>query len=206
MHALLFEMEPRKGHEKHYFRHAEVLRPLLAEQDDLLFIERFRSLSRPGVILSHSHWRDEASLSRWRSDPKHHNAQAAGRSRHFKDYRLRISHVLSLLRPNAERQTWSTAGAYTDVNSRTPRYLTIVASTGEPFASGGDTFQSVTAEERYLSVADVTSYEHGMDVVGSAMANAAVTSAMVTLVSRDYGMFERAEAPQYFAAANADVT
>ncbi|MEM7523235.1 MAG: antibiotic biosynthesis monooxygenase family protein [Pseudomonadota bacterium] len=200
MHALLFEMEPRAGHEAHYFRHAEVLRPLLASHDGLLFIERFTSLSRPGVILSHSHWRDEASLSKWRSDPKHHSSQAAGRIGHFKDYRIRISHVLAMARPGAERQTWTTAGAYSDVGSAHPRYLTIIASKGEPFASRGEGFQSVTAKDGYLAVSDVASYERGLDAVGAAMADPTVTSAILSLVSRDYGMFERAEAPQYFAA------
>ncbi|WP_299681053.1 antibiotic biosynthesis monooxygenase [uncultured Roseobacter sp.] len=206
MHALLFEMEPRSGHEAHYFRHADALRPLLAEHKGLLFIERFKSLSRPNVILSHSHWRDEASLSKWRSDPKHHSSQAAGRNKHFQDYRIRISHVLAMARPGVATETWTIEGAYADVEAIAPRYLTIIASTAEPVTEMGEAFRSVTIEESYLSVADAVSCDCGRSTLATALENPSITSAMLALVSRDYGMFERTEAPQYFPPAKADVT
>lgn len=204
MHALLFEMEPREGHETHYFNHAQALRPLLMKHEGLLFIERFRSLSRPNVILSHSHWRDEASLAKWRSDAKHYNSQVAGRNKHFKDYRLRISHVLKMLRQNGVTESWTTEGAYADVGATSPRCLTIVASRSEPAAIGGESFLSVTEDESYISITDATSYDHGEKIIATAMETPNVTSAMLTLVSRDYGMFERAEAPQFFPDAKAE--
>ena len=88
MQALLFEMKPRDGHEDHYFRHAERLRPFLLQQEGLIFIERFKALAQPGVILSHSLWRDEASIAKWRTDQEHHKSQTAGRLQHFEDYRI----------------------------------------------------------------------------------------------------------------------
>ena len=201
MHALLFEMEPRSGHEGHYFKHAEALRPLLAQHAGLLFIERFKSISRPNVILSHSHWRDEASLAKWRSDPNHHRSQAAGRNKHFKDYRLRISHVLKLSRKDTESLVWTTDGAYSDTDAITPRFLAIVASKGEPVDLGGENFHSVTIDGNYLCLVDATSHDHGEELIAEAAAHPNVSSAMLTLISRDYGMFERGEAPQYFPAA-----
>ena len=95
MHTLLFEVQPRAGHEDHYFAHATRLRPLLDAHPGLLFIDRFKSLVRPNIILSHSHWQDEASLARWRTDAQHRRSQAAGRNQHFEDYRIRISRVVT---------------------------------------------------------------------------------------------------------------
>lgn len=204
MHALLFEMEPRPGHEGHYFKHAEALRPLLAQHAGLLFIERFKSISRPNVILSHSHWRDEASLAKWRSDPDHHRSQAAGRNKHFEDYRLRISHVLKIVRQSCAPESWTMDGAYTDVNAIPPRFLTIVALKSEPADLSGESFQSVTVDDSFLCVADAKSHQHGEEIIADAMALPHVTSAMLTLVSRDYGMSERAEAPQYFPNAETE--
>ena len=62
MQALMFEVKPKEGHEQHYFDRAAALRPRLERNDGILFIDRYRSLSRAGVILSHSHWRDEPSI------------------------------------------------------------------------------------------------------------------------------------------------
>ena len=122
MQALLFELKPREGHEEHYFRHAAALRPLLAQQEGLNYIDRFRSLSRPGVILSHSLWRDEASLAKWRTNRRHHRSQAAGRDEHFEDYRLRISHVLAHASRGQEEKHWTRDGAYRAAESRTLTY------------------------------------------------------------------------------------
>lgn len=206
MHALLFEMEPRPGHEGHYFKHAETLRPLLAQHAGLLFIERFKSISRPNVILSHSHWRDEASLAKWRSDPDHHRSQAAGRNKHFKDYRLRISHVLKFVRQNCEPESWTVDGAYADVNATPPRFLTIVALKSDPADLKGESFRSVTVDDSFLCVADAKSQQHGEEIIAGAMARPQATSAILALVSRDYGMFERAEASQYFPTVEAERT
>ena len=59
MHALLFEVEPRPGHGDHYFEHAARLRPIVDAEPGMLFIDRYQSLARAGVILSHSLWQDE---------------------------------------------------------------------------------------------------------------------------------------------------
>lgn len=200
MQALLFEMRPRAGHEEHYFQRAAALRPLLEQQEGLIFIDRFRSLARPEVILSHSHWRDEASLARWRVDAKHHAAQAAGRNQHFADYRLRIAQVLRYLARGKSTQEWSQAGAYSDPDLQASRFLAIVASEQKPYPDYGDAFKSVNIENAYLAIVDLETEDQGRTLVTSASQETNVTGAMLCLVSRDYGMFERAEAPQYFPA------
>ncbi len=199
MQALLFEVEPRAGHEDHYFSHAAALRPLLKEHTGLIFIDRFKSLSRPEIILSHSHWRDEAAIAKWRIDAKHHKTQAAGRNKHFKDYRIRISHVLQNYARGANVAAWSSEGAYSDPETHDTRLLTIIASEQKPFAQeAGETYLSVNFDETYLTVASVQTEAAGRDLIHLASRTATVTNAMLSLVTRDYGMFEREEAPQYF--------
>ena len=40
-----------------------------------------------------SYWRDMASVRAWREDPRHLQAQAAGRSDWYEAYRVRIANV-----------------------------------------------------------------------------------------------------------------
>ena len=198
MHALLFEMKPREGHEDHYFRHAAALRPLLEQQDGLIFIDRFKSLTRPGVILSHSLWRDEASLAKWRTNTRHHKSQAAGRNKHFEDYRIRISHVLARSELDQDTVHWSRDGAYSTLASRIPHYLVIVVSRGEPLSDQGETFASVNHEGTYVTVADFENEADARAAWATAREHSSVGAASFCLISRDYGMFDRDEAPQYW--------
>lgn len=199
MQALLFEMSPRDGHEDHYFQHAARLRPILMQQDGLIFIERFMSLARPKVILSHSLWRDEASIAQWRTDRDHHKSQTAGRYKHFDDYRIRISHILQYCEPGERRKEWSTDGSYNYPASTDDRFLTIVRSKEKPVTNGGEVFKSVTESDSFLSVNDVTSEDEGRSGIKRNQSEVTVLSALLGRTSRDYGMYDRAEAPQFFA-------
>jgi hypothetical protein len=48
---------------------------------------------KPGWVLSHSTWRDEKSVVRWRSEGEHHVVQDRGRFEVFQDYHLRVGDV-----------------------------------------------------------------------------------------------------------------
>ena len=96
MLALLFEFEPRPGQLPRYLDIAASLRPSLLQTEGFLYIDRFQSLSRPEVYLSHSLWRDEASIARWRSFEPHFYAQREARENILAGYRLRISTVLQV--------------------------------------------------------------------------------------------------------------
>ena len=52
--------------------------------------ERFESLLRPGWVLSHSTWRDEKSVVRWRTEGEHHAVQEKSRFDVLLDYHLRV--------------------------------------------------------------------------------------------------------------------
>lgn len=198
MQALLFEMTPREGHEDHYFQHAAALRPILMQQDGLIFIERFKSLTRPKVILSHSLWSDEASITQWRTDRQHHKSQTAGRFKHFEDYRIRISHVLQHIEVGGAQRNWTKDGAYNGAATTPDRFLTITRTKTPPIMGEGEVFESITEANSYLIVDSVLSEADGQSKIENARGDDAVLSALFSRVSRDYGMFERAEAPQYF--------
>lgn len=94
MIAVIFEVQPHDGRTRDYLDIAADLKPLLAEIDGFISIERFQSLAEPGRILSLSFWRDEEAVARWRQMEAHRAAQAAGRNEIFRDYRLRIASVV----------------------------------------------------------------------------------------------------------------
>ena len=94
MIAVIFEVEPAEGRKDEYLGIAMDLKPLLAQVDGFISVERFESLTQPGKILSLSIWRDEDAVRRWRELEAHRRTQAAGRGALFADYRLRVAAVL----------------------------------------------------------------------------------------------------------------
>ena len=94
MIAVIFEVRPNPGQQQKYLDAAASLKPLLAEVDGFISIERFQSLSEPQKLLSLSFWRDEEAVRRWRELEAHRGVQAAGRASIFADYRLRVASVL----------------------------------------------------------------------------------------------------------------
>ena len=94
MIAVIFEFWANDERRQAYLDLSAELRPLLERIDGFVSIARFQSLSEPGKLLSLSFWRDEDAVAQWRQVERHRAAQAAGRAGIFKDYRLRVAHVL----------------------------------------------------------------------------------------------------------------
>lgn len=94
MIAIIFEVEPHADTTATYFDMAADLKPVLEKMDGFISVERFESLMQPGKFLSLSFWRDEEAVKQWRNMDEHRKAQAAGRSKVFDNYRLRVAHVL----------------------------------------------------------------------------------------------------------------
>jgi heme-degrading monooxygenase HmoA len=94
MIGLFFEVIPRDGHASRYFELAAVLKPELDRNGGVLFIDRYASLDRPNVLLSHQWWDSEEALLRWREHAQHRAIQRAGREQHFSDYRIRIGRAV----------------------------------------------------------------------------------------------------------------
>jgi heme-degrading monooxygenase HmoA len=193
MLALLFEVTPTADGYQKYLDIAAALRPALDQQEGFLFIERYRSLSRPGTILSHSLWRDEASLAAWRTLEVHHRAQVAGRNSVFVDYRIRIAAVICAR--TAESGDWQTSrlSSYRDPGAQAPRYVVITTSTQASSGAGTESFESLSRPGQFLSLK-----EEGALSVAKAQLDSVTISVRICEVERDYGMFDRREAPQYY--------
>ena len=171
MIGLFFEVIPLEGHASRYFELAAALRPELERSGGVLFIDRYGSVDRSGVILSHQWWEDEDSLIRWRAHTQHRAIQRAGREQHFKDYRLRIGPAVDASRAaSAARSLWV---SYHDTKPATP--------------TSGELFESVYREGNYLVVS-----EHAPAAQDTAAERKAFE------ITRDYTMHERTEAPQQY--------
>ncbi|MCL4153703.1 UNVERIFIED_CONTAM: hypothetical protein GTU68_029465 [Idotea baltica] len=94
MIAVIFEVIPHADKKQAYLDMAAEMRPLVEQIDGFVSVERFQSLTDPDKLLSVSFFRDEAALEDWRRLTGHRKAQEAGRTSYFKDYRLRVAHVL----------------------------------------------------------------------------------------------------------------
>jgi len=104
MIAVIFEVLPAEGREPQYLDIATALRPELDGIDGFISIERFRSITNPGTILSLSFFRDEESVTAWRTLLSHRKAQSRGRDDIFADYRLRIAEVVRDYGMNERRE------------------------------------------------------------------------------------------------------
>jgi heme-degrading monooxygenase HmoA len=94
MFPVLFEVHPKPGQWDAYLGYAKMLRPELEQVGG--FVDnniRYRSLTREGWILSLSNWQDEKAVVRWRTKMKHHEVQELGRGEVLLDYHLRVGQI-----------------------------------------------------------------------------------------------------------------
>jgi heme-degrading monooxygenase HmoA len=92
--VVIFESEPLPDRMQAYLDAAARLRPLLADVDGFISIERYASLSSRGKVLSISFWRDAEAVRGWRNDEAHRAVQSLGRASIFADYRLHVAEVI----------------------------------------------------------------------------------------------------------------
>ena len=199
MIALFFEVMPKPAHEATYFEMAAKLKPALDASGGLDFLDRSRSAVRPGWFLSHQFWRDEASMTRWRSNSAHHRVQACGRTDILADYRLRVAQVIARCDADlAPEQMPMPPYASYNHPSVPDRYIVSVLSAAPVPGLHGEVFASVYDPALTVTVASPTDAAEGHAMLAAAQAHPATRTARLCLISRDYGMFNRAEAPQYF--------
>jgi heme-degrading monooxygenase HmoA len=172
MIGLFFEVMPLEGHADRYFELAATLKPELERSGGVQFIDRYLSVDRPNVILSHQWWADEDALIRWRAHAQHRAIQRAGREQHFRDYRIRLGPEVDPLRARSAAH----AALWVSYHDNEP---------AEPVA--GELFKSVYREGKFLVVSES---EPG--------AQHASSNRKAFEIVRDYGMYDRAAAPQSY--------
>jgi heme-degrading monooxygenase HmoA len=171
MIGLFFEVIPLEGHAERYFELAAALRPELERSGGVLFIDRYTSVERPGVVLSHQWWADEEALIRWRQHSQHRAIQRAGREQHFRDYRIRIGPAVDPSRA-----------------ASVPRCLWVSYHDSEPAGpAAGELFKSVYRDGQFLVLSE-----------RAPTAQALAADSKIFEITRDYTMYDRTDAPQQY--------
>lgn len=206
MIALFFEVTPKVGEETRYLDIAGSLRPALDANGGILFLDRYKSHARPRTLLSHQIWADEGSLVRWRANGTHHRAQSAGRTSVFEDYRLRVGPVIAEGGEGGGVVPQLEGLAYNDPLLTPERFVVVVRSHTRPVSANaaGETFESVYREKEFAWVGPVADRNEGYDALRCAASDDAVSAAQLCLISRDYSLHDRREAPQYFSPESPD--
>jgi heme-degrading monooxygenase HmoA len=93
-YVIIFEAQPNPGREEEYFAISRELFAELDKQPGFLRIDRARSLLTEGKLLSISFWESEEAIEAWYHNPRHREAQAAGKSGIFKSMRITRLQVL----------------------------------------------------------------------------------------------------------------
>lgn len=210
MFAVIFEVQPKKERWDDYLALAKALKPKLEAMEGFIENERFASRRTEGRLLSLSIWRDEKSVVRWRSHGAHHGVQQKGRFEVFEDYHLRVGEITADnappegLRVEATRRDATETGAaeLVTVTEATP------AGGGTPVAEARSFGLDVSAPGLVDHEIFESIYNKGKLLLLASWRDAAAAQRFAPAISgahhravriiRDYGMFDRREAPQFF--------
>ena len=202
MISQFFEVRIKEGLISRYMDLAASLQPALTAMGGCLFIERFESLTRKNLLLSYQIWQDEGSMTAWRVHAGHHGVQETGRERIFSDYRIRIAQVIHEARPDKPAWRPDRRTPYNDPARRPPTYVIATESSNAALPLGTlwehDTFKSMYREDHFAHLVDLPDYQSGLEFGPRLFADPTTEYFRIFEVMRDYGMYERGEAPQYF--------
>ena len=217
MFSVIFEVHPKPDQWDAYLGNAKMLRPELEQVEGFIDNIRYKSLTREGWILSLSGWRDEKSVVRWRTKMRHHQVQEKGRSAILLDYHLRVGQITQDTRIqegyvlSEQRFEETEAGEGTTItliDAKRPAQWTEASNPADcseylglnPDATGminWDAFDAVlTPGDLILLLSwrakeDAEAFESTLNLPeGRRLRRVRVV--------RDYGMFDRREAPQYY--------
>lgn len=225
MFSVIFEVFPKKEKFEAYLGLAKELKPLLENIEGFVDNERFESRRRPGWILSHSTWRDEKSVVRWRTTGEHHMIQEQGRNDVFDDYHLRVGDVTADTQAPAEAPINEQRFDTTEVSSA--KWITLTELTpvaGTDLSKQSDLFSQMGLDITQAAIADhdvfASIYNPGKLALlvswkeweAAALWNPVGNSNIQALrhrlirIVRDYGMFDRRESPQYYPDAKGQST
>jgi heme-degrading monooxygenase HmoA len=222
MFAVIFEVQPKQERWNDYLDLAGMLRPELEKIDGFIDNERFTSLLDRGRVLSLSTWRDEKALIRWRTLPRHHDAQEKGRSSTFADYHLRVGEVVADTHLPQRQSLQQQRFDETEIGAAKLVTITEFRAPGDSGA-GSDALapdlglstaetSSVVSHEAFTGITDPAKslllVSWGDRAAGqrwrpSTTGGIDIRHRSVRII-RDYGMHDRREAPQYYRAVTGD--
>jgi heme-degrading monooxygenase HmoA len=212
MFVVIFEVQPKKERWDDYLALAKQLKPKLEAIDGFIDNERFRSRRTEGRLLSLSTWRDEKAVIRWRTHGEHHGVQEKGRFEVFQDYHLRVGEVTADTEPpnglaiEQKRLDETEIGAAKSVTITevTPSdgARDLAAALGLDPSAGGlvdhELFESIYKAGKLLLLASWRDAGAAGAWKPAPIAAARSPRHRQVRVVRDYGMFDRREAPQFY--------
>ena len=219
MFSVVFEVHPKSDQWDAYLGNAKMLRPELERVDGFVDNIRYKSLTREGWILSLSGWRDEKSVVRWRTTMSHHMVQEKGRAEILLDYHLRVGQITAdtripkgqaLMEQRLDETEVGEGTTLTLLDAKRPspsrvlspeeyaRYLDLPAQAEGMLA--WDVFEAVlTPGDLMLLISWRT--ERVAQAFEKTVKRPSDGRFRRVRVVRDYGMFDRREAPQYYPDA-----
>ncbi len=212
MFVVIFEVTPKHDRWDDYLALAKQLRSKLEAIDGFIDNERFGSKQTKGRLLSLSTWRDEKSVVRWRTHGEHHVVQGKGRFQVFEDYHLRVGQVMSDTAPPNEASMEPIRSDETEIGTAKfctitevwPTEKAIAAATlyqADANASGlldHESFESITSPGKLLVLASWRDGPSATDWCAKFIPSVSGIRHRQVRVIRDYGMFDRREAPQFY--------
>ena len=217
MFVIIFEVQPKKERWDDYLALAKQLKPKLEAIDGFLDNERFSSKRTEGRLLSLSTWRDEKAVVRWRTHGEHHGVQEKGRFEVFQDYHLRVGEVTADTRPPpgtslAQQRLDETevgnakAVTITEVTPADGEGPDLAKSLGLASSASGlveqELFESIYNAGKFLLLASWRDGAAAGAWTPSEIPSAPSVRHRKVRVVRDYGMFDRREAPQFYPDVN----
>jgi len=215
MFMVIFEVQPHKERFDDYLEIAKSLKPHIEKIDGFIDNERYSSKRSEGRVLSLSTWRDEKAVIRWRTLAVHHQAQEKGRFEIFEDYRLRVGEIVSDSEPPKGHTVREQRLDETEIGAAKAATISeLPAKDGKPASADlaadlglekarnpdlidHELFESIYNPGKLVLLAGWKTAAAAEKWKPTAIANNTVRHRRVRVV-REYGMFERREATQYY--------
>jgi heme-degrading monooxygenase HmoA len=198
--VVLFEVQPKKAQWDRYLERAAMLRPELEQIRGFIDNERYASERTDGRLLSLSTWASEKALVRWRTQALHRDVQEQGRFEVFDDYHLRVGEVATdSEHPDLPQTRFDVTETGSAAAATVAEVAPGVAGPTAPESSDlvdAEWYTAINTEGRRLLLASWRDADAAADWVATQTAEARYRQIRVV---RDYGMRDRAEAPQYYA-------
>jgi heme-degrading monooxygenase HmoA len=213
MFVVIFEVQPKKERWNDYLNFAKQLKPKLEAIDGFIDNERFRSKRTEGRLLSLSTWRDEKAVVRWRTHGEHHGVQEKGRFKVFQDYHLRVGEVTADTRPPKGLAVEQKRLDETEIGAAKAATITEImpgAGAGPNLADAlgldvsaeslvdHELFENIYSAGEFLLLASWRDAGAAGAWKPAPIASAQPLRHRQVRVIREYGMFDRREAPQFY--------
>jgi len=194
--GLFFEVAPNPGHLNHYFSYVEKLKPELEKHDGLIWLNRYRAQLDDYSLLSHQLWDSEKSLENWRQNKQHRLAQKAGIKKHFKDYRIRIGQRLACWQADLVTDANFDSISKSDALLVSIQSRAVISNTAfNKYASLDGAYHGLSASDQFITLVTPNDLSSVLALTSS-ISPGSIDKIELFLISRDYSMTDRIQAPR----------